>query len=156
MKEVNIMLNSHSETTGLIFHSAFAKGVRIRGRGSAEPVNEESRITVDGAARNVFHIKGAALLYTRVLATTPAGSVYTQAIPPNSHTDKNWAADPANDVDLDEVALDDFVLYASKNGEESTGVGYSIATAMSTTTITLDAEPATTDVWEFWTLYTDS
>lgn len=160
LREFQVVLNMRSETTGLIFQSVLAHGCRVRGVSSAEPVREEARITIDAAAENVRRLKGAAILYTRVLDDMAAMSVYDQVIPPNSRLDSTWVA-VQDDVDLAHEAQPinedgDLVLLALKNGEDSTGVGYTIATMMGTTTITLDLSPATTDVWEFYTAYIDS
>jgi len=152
LREIQIILNIRNEN-GKIFQSVIAKGVRIRGVASTEPVREESTITIDGAATNVLRLKGGALEYNRILADTPDVSVYQQAIPPNSHTDKNFPAIAPFEITFDNTAVafneaGDFGVLVLKNGEVATA-GYTITS----TKFTLDSEPASTDVWEAVTTY---
>ncbi len=155
LKEVNIVVNVRGED-GLIFQSVLAKGVRISGITSAEPVREESSITVDGAATNVLRLKGAALLYSRVLANTPDASVYDQIIPPNSSTDQNFAVSTPFKITLDKtaVAIDEagtLAVLVLKNGEPVT-TGFTVTSTEFTVD---DPGPLDTDVWELITAYTD-
>lgn len=156
LKELNIILNVRN-TDGVIFQSVLAKGVRISGVSSTEPVREESTVTVDGGATNVLRLKGAAILYTRILADTPDASVYEQSIPPNSSTDKNFPASPGPyTVTLDETPVafnedGDKLLLVLKNGEE-VDTGFSLVGS----DFTVSAEPAATDVWEVIVAYIDS
>lgn len=152
LKELNIILNVKGED-GLIFQSILAKGTRVKGVTTTEPVREESRITIDGAARNALRIKGAAMLYTRAIAAVPDVSVYLQAIPPNADTDQNFNG--SDEVTLDETAVainaaGDLAVLVLKNGEV-TDTGWTLTT----TTFTLDAPAAATDVWEIVTAYVD-
>ena len=156
LQQIQTLLNVRGED-GKVFQGVLAKNVRIRGDAATEPVREESRVTIDGAATNVLRLKGGALLYTRMLANTPDPSVYQQAIPPNSATDKNFPAVSPYEVTLDQPAelvtingvqrRDILVL---KNGEEvSTGW------TLTATEFTVDSAPAATDVWEVITAYLD-
>lgn len=155
LKEVNIILNVKDED-GVIFQSILAKGVRIKGAATTEPVREESVITIDGGATNVLRYKGAALLYTRILADTPDASVYTQSIPPNSASDKNFPAVADYKITLDETAVaineaGDLAVLVLKNGEE-VDTGFTLTA----TEFEIDSAPAATDVWEVITAYVDS
>jgi len=158
LKGIHTILNVRNES-GKIFQSILAKAIRIRGVAATEPVREESRITVDGTATNVLRVKGAGLLYSRILADSPAGSVYLQAVPPNSDTDQNFPASPgpyvitfnknAELVEIQGVSKRDIMVL--KNGVEVT-TGYTI----SATQFTVSTTPAATDVWEVFTAYLDS
>ena len=155
LREINIILNVRGED-GLIFQSVLAKAVRIKGVTATEPVREEGVITVDGGSTNVLRYKGAGLLYTRILASVPDASVYTQSIPPNSATDKNFPGSGPFDVTLDETAVaineaGDLAVLVLKNGEEiDTGF------TLTSTTFTLSTTPVTTDVYEVITAFIDS
>lgn len=154
MKKLNVILNVKGED-GLIFQSIIAKEVRVKGITATEPVREESRVTVDGAAINVLRIKGAAMLYSRILAFAPDASVYDQVVPPNADTDQNFPVSTPFEITLDKASVvidggtkrDVIVL---KNGEiETTGW------TLTSTKFTLDDEPLDTDIWEVVTAYTD-
>ena len=154
LRKIHAVLNVRGEN-GKVFQGVLAKNIRVRGDAATEPVREESRVTIDGAATNVLRLKGAALLYTRILASTPDASVYQQVIPPNSATDKNFPAVGPYEVTLDKTTeiigpnsqRDVLVL---KNGEEvSTGW------TLTATKFTVDTAPAATDVWEVVTAYLD-
>lgn len=155
LKESNIILNVRGED-GLIFQSVIAKGVRISGISSTEPVREESTITIDGAATNVLRLKGAALLYSRILANTPDASVYDQVVPPNSSTDQNFAVSTPFKITLDKTAqaIDDagtLAVLVLKNSEVVT-TGFTITTTEFTVD---DPGPLATDIWEVVTAYLD-
>lgn len=155
LTETNVIVNVRDES-GLIFQSVIAKGVRVTGVSSTEPVREESTITVDGAATNVLRLKGAALLYSRILASVPDASVYDQVIPPNSSTDQNFAGSTPFKITLDKTAqaIDDagtLAVLVLKNGEVVT-TGFTLTTTEFTVA---DPGPATTDVWEVVTAYLD-
>jgi hypothetical protein len=156
LKGIHCILNVRNED-GKIFQSIIAKSVRVRGVAAVEPVREESRITVDGTATNVLRLKGAGLLYSRILASVPAGSVYLQAVPPNSDTDQNfplltpWEVtldEPSEEVEIDNVMRRDIMVL--KNGVQ-TDTGWTLTA----TKFTLTSAPATTDVWEVVTAYLD-
>lgn len=71
-KEISIFANVKN-SLGVIFQSVLAKGVRIKGSATTEPVREESRITREGDALNVLRVKGGAIEYVRaqtLLSTT--------------------------------------------------------------------------------------
>lgn len=158
LKNVQILLNIKNED-GIIFESIFCRDVRVKGQASAEPVKEESRITVDGSGTNVIRIKGHALLYTRILHDTPDVSVYQQALANgNSRVDDNFPAVTPFKVTLAETAIDlptDFgfgtkAVQVRKNGEAVT-TGYTL----SSTEFEVTSAPAATDVWEVVTVYVD-
>lgn len=154
MKEIQAVLNVRGED-GVIFQSILAHGMRVKGIAAAEPVREESRITVDGAAQNVRRVKGGAILYSRMLASAPAVSVYDQAIPPNSDVDQNFPLLTPWEVTLDEPTEEvdtagTRYLLVLKNGDEVT-TGFTVTT----TKFTLPSAPAVTDVWEAFTVYID-
>jgi len=152
-QQVNLFANMKSLTTGKIFASVLAKSCRAKGSPYTEPVKEEARVTRDLSGTNVLKIKGAAILYTRILAATPAVTVYDQAIPPNAYTDLNFAGTTPFEATLAKTALSyngSYALWVLKNGVEVT-TGFT-ATA---TKFEVAAEPATTDVWEVFTLYED-
>ena len=75
-KEVNIFLNIKN-SLGNIFQAVLAKGVKIKGSATTEPVRDESRITRDGEALNVLRIKGGAIEYAR--AKTTGSTAFDQA-----------------------------------------------------------------------------
>jgi hypothetical protein len=159
----NLFLNIKRETTGKIFQSVLINGFKASGVSTTEPVREESQVTVDGSCLNAYRLKGAAILYTRVLAASPDSGVYAQGIPPNSWEDSAWDSGD-DDVDLakDAVAITGnpygdsaLVLLAVKNGVAVT-TGFTAVSSMDTTTITLDESPAATDIWEFYSAYLDS
>lgn len=156
LKEILTLLNVRDEN-GLIFQSVLAKGVRIKGVASTEPVREESTITVDGGATNVLRFIGAGLLYTRILANVPDASVYDQSIPPNSRTDANFPGSTPFKITLDEtaVAIDEagtLSVIVRKNGEE-VDTGFTV----SSTEFTVDDPgPTDTDIWEVVTAFIDS
>lgn len=154
MKEIQAVLNVRGED-GLIFQSILAHGMRVKGIAAAEPVREESRITVDGAAQNVRRVKGGAILYTRMLHDTPDALVYLQAVPPNSDTDQNFPSGTPFEVTLDKSAeivdtAGNRYLLVLKNGDEVT-TGFTVTS----TKFTLDSAPADTDVWELFSVYLD-
>src|SRR3972149_11919801 len=74
LTNIHLILNVRDEE-GKVFQSVLGKFVRVRGVSATEPVREESRVTVDGTATNVLRVKGAALLYSRILHNAPAVSV---------------------------------------------------------------------------------
>jgi|GEM_PF-6409453 len=157
LRAFNAMLNVRSETTGLIFQSVLAHGCRVRGVATVEPVREESRITVDAAAQNVRRLKGAAMLYSRMLANMPDASVYEQTDPPNSDVDQNFPAMSPYEITLNEATEEvdtagTRYLLVLKNGEEADTAEFTV----SATKFTLTSAPATTDVWEAWTAYIDT
>ena len=157
LKGIHCILNVKNED-GKIFQSIIGKFIRVRGVSATEPVREESRITVDGTATNVLRLKGAGLLYSRILANAPAVSVYDQAVPPNSDTDQNFPAnpgpyeitldEPSEEVEINNVLRRDIMVL--KNGV-ATDTGWTLTA----TKFTVSAEPATTDVWEVVTAYLD-
>jgi len=156
LREVNIILNVRSED-GLIFQSVLAKGVRIKGVTATEPVREEGVITVDGGATNVLRYKGAALLYSRILANTPDASVYDQSIPPNSTSDQNFAVSTPFKITLDKTAVaineaGDLGVLILKNGEE-VDTGFTLTSTEFTVD---DPGPDATDIWEVITAFIDS
>lgn len=156
MKEILTILNVRGED-GLIFQSVLAKGVRVKGVASTEPVREESTITVDGGAINVLRFIGAGLLYTRILDDTPDASVFTQSIPPNSRLDKNFPATTAFTITLDEtaVAIDEagtLAVLVRKNGE-AVDTGFTLTSTQFTVD---DPGPSDTDIWEVITAFIDS
>lgn len=156
LREFQVMLNMRSEVTGLIFQSVFAHGCRVRGVAAAEPVREESRITVDVAAENVRRIKGAAIQYARFLAATPGMDVYEQAVPPNSQTDIAMTmGDTVGTFANTNVAINedgDFGLLVLLDGNELDAGAYTLTS----TTITLDTALDADSVLEVWTAYEDS
>ena len=154
LKSLNIFLNVKGED-GVIFQSILAKGVRVKGAATTEPVREESSVTIDGTATNVLRVKGAAILYTRILHDTPDVSVFLQGSL-NSSVDKNFPANPGPyTVAFDETAVNlgggEYALLVLKNDEIADTADYTLTAA----DITLTAEPADTDVWEVYTTYID-
>ena len=165
-QQVNLFANMKSLSTGKIFASILAKGCRCKGAPYTEPVKEEARISRDLSGTNVLKIKGAAILYTRILANTPNASVYDQAIPPNAYADQNFSGYSGGSgvsgysgarIALAKTALvsdgaSGYALYVLKNGVEAEATGYT----MTSTTFEAIGEPLTTDVWEVFSLYADS
>ena len=156
LKRTHMMLNARSETTGLIFQSVLAKFARVRGIAAAEPVREESRITVDATATNAVRLKGAAIQYARFTRSAPGPGVYVQDAS-NSQSDLYFTALDANGVGTfahTNVAINeagDYALQVLHNGEIA-DPGYYIVAAT-----TFTANPTTVDdVWEVWTAYIDS
>jgi hypothetical protein len=156
LKMIQIILNIR-DSAGNIFESIFCRDVRIKGQGSEEPVKEESRITVDGSGTNVIRIKRHGILYTRILADSPASSVYQQSLANgNSRLDKNFPATAPFEVNLDNPAVDlptDFgfgtkALQVRKNGVPVT-TGYTLTANK----FSIPTAPANTDVWEVVTIY---
>lgn len=155
LKEINVILNVRGED-GLIFQSVLVKGVRIKGATATEPVREEGVITVDGGAENALRYKGAALLYSRILANVPDASVYTQSIPPNSSSDQNFAVSTPFKITLDKTAVvineaGDLGVLVLKNGE-AVDTGFTLT---STEFTVADPGPLDTDVWEVVTAFID-
>jgi len=154
---LEVVLNI-KDSNGDIFESIFCRDVRTKGQGSAEPVKEESRITVDGSGTNVIRIKEHGLLYTRILANAPDPSVYEQSlVNGNSRVDKNFPANPGPyKITLDESAVtlpQDFgfgtrAIQVRKNGDAVT-TGYTL----SATEFEVTSEPLATDIWEVVTIF---
>lgn len=158
-KDITLMLNIRSKDTDLIFQSVLAKGLRLNGSASTEPVREEGQIARSGVATNVLRIKGAALEYNRALRT--GSSAFAQGSA-NSQSDKTATLNAsnyeittdntpqtvdANDSDIDGGAI----ILVLKNGEEYTG-----ASLTGSTLKVPDSDFDTDDVFEFWTTYIDS
>ncbi len=156
LKHFNGMLNIRSESTGKIFQSVYMKEARVKGFAATEPVREESKITVDASALNVIRLKGAAIMYVRMLDFDPDPAVFLQGAS-NSEVDLNFPDVPGPYVITlphTAVAIDpagSLSLRVLKNGNEVT-TGFTLTT----TTFTVPTEPADTDIWELWAAYIDS
>jgi hypothetical protein len=152
--------------SGKIFASVLAKNCRCKGSPYTEPVKEEARVSRDLSGTNVLKIKGAGILYTRILPE--GGTAYDQVMPPNAYTDLAFAGYSGYSgvsgtsgysgakVALAKTALvsdgvSGYNLFVLKNGSEAEATGYS----MTSTTFEVLSQPAVTDVWEVFSLYAD-
>ena len=170
-KMVNVFANMKGIDTGLIVSSVLAKACRAKGSPYTEPVKEEAKVTRDLAGTNVIKVKGAAILYTRILASVPDADVYEQSIPPNAYLDKKLAGysgwsgysgfSGSSGYSGAKVSFDKTLVpyngasgydfWVLKNGEEVT-LGYT----MTSTAFEVTDEPLDTDVWEVFGLYVDA
>lgn len=151
-QSVHVFANMKGLETGKIFSSVLAKSCRAKGSPYTEPVKEEARITRDLSGTNVLKIKGAAILYSRILASV--STAYDQAIPPNCYVDLAFAGTTPFEATLPKTGLlynGSYALWVLKNGEEVT-TGFTVTA----TKFTVATAPAATDVWEVFTLYVDS
>lgn len=157
-KELHALLNVR-DSDGKIFQSVLCKFIRVRGSATTEPVREEATITRDGAATNVFRLKGVAIEYSRVLKV--GSSAFTQGSA-NSRSDKTAALVSGNQefsTDNTPVAITaadpnlngNKIVFVMKNGEEYTGT---ITVTGSVVSIP-DANFATDDVFEVFTAFVD-
>ncbi|MEQ1678742.1 MAG: hypothetical protein ABL876_18745 [Chitinophagaceae bacterium] len=156
-KELNVFLNIKN-SLGVIFQSVLAKGVRIKGSATAEPVRDESRITREGEALNVLRVKGGAIEYSR--AKTATSTAFAQA-----------NANDGSDTDTDEVTTPGSSEYDLANVPETLASGkkYLLALLNGTDIESLDNPPTlvftgtqtvritpalgATDVFELFTVY---
>ncbi|MFA6971826.1 MAG: hypothetical protein WC208_10545 [Gallionella sp.] len=153
-QKVYAYANMKGLESGLIFASVLIKNARAKGAPYTEPVKEEAKVTRDLSATNVLKIKGKAIQYCRMLASTPDVSIYQQAVPPNIEIDLFFSAGAPYVTTLPKTAVyyegTSYDLLVLKNGDEVT-TGYT----MTSTTFTVAVSPATTDIWEVYYLYTD-
>jgi hypothetical protein len=151
---LNLFANSKSLTSGKIFASTLVKGCMAKGSPQTEPVKEEKRVTRDLTGLNVLNLKGAGIYYQRMLASSPASTVYLQAIPPNAYTDKNLASSGDYRVSNARDALlvkGNYYLLVLKNGVEvETGF------TMSRDFFHVTSAPAVTDIWEVFYAFDDT
>lgn len=152
-REVQIFLN-FKNSAGVIFQSVLAKGVKIKGSATTEPVRDESRITRDGEALNVQRIKGAAIEYSRAVGSTPG---FAQGAANDSdditRTDgmSNSTYTLVNAFDALPNGNDYLLALVNGTDNESLDSPYGISIMGSTVTIT----PAlgATDIFELFTVY---
>jgi hypothetical protein len=153
-RRVYLMANVKALNTGKIFASILAKACVAKGAPYTEPVLEEAKVTRDLTGTNCIKVKGSAMYYQRMLASSPAVSVYQQAVPPNINVDLKFPGSGPFTVTNAKTALQfDGVNYYAvvlKNGVEVT-TGFT----MTSTTFTVPTSPATTDIWEAYYLYAD-
>ena len=116
---------------GNIFQAVLAKGVKIKGSATTEPVRDESRITRDGEALNVLRIKGGAIEYARGLAT--GSTAFDQS-----------TANAASDYVTDEVTTPGSSIVTLANEPEllASGKRYLLVLLNGTDIVSLDAPPA--------------
>ena len=157
-QEFTALLNVRN-SDNLIFQSVLCKFVKLRGSASSEPVREEATISRDGAATNVFRLKGVALEYSRALRSGSSAFVQGSA---NSRSDKTTTTVTTNqefDTDNTPVAVEakdpdldgKKVILTLKNGEEFTGTVTVTGSTISIPTADFD----TNDVFEVFTTYVD-
>ena len=152
-RKVYIVVNVKGLETGTIFASIFAKACRTKGAPYTEPVKEEARVTRDLSGTNCIKIKGAALMYQRILPAVPDAGTYIQAVPPNIKTDLYLTADTYA-TGYPEIPLQydgNYYVCVLKNGVEVT-TGFT----MTIDTFTLDVAPDDADVWEIFYPYDDT
>lgn len=128
-KEVNIFLNIKN-SLGTIFQAVLAKGVKIKGSATTEPVRDESRITRDGEALNVLRVKGGAIEYARGLTT--GSTAFAQS-----------TANTASDYVTDEVTTPGSSIVTLINAPEllASGKRYLLILLNGTDIASLDAPP---------------
>lgn len=129
-KEINIFLNTKN-SLGKIFQCVIAKGVRLKGSATTEPVRDESRITRDGESLNVLRIKGGAMEYNRALTAT--STAFAQG-----------SANDATDVVSDESTTPGSSIVTLTNAPEvipSTGTRYVLILLNGTDISLLDSPP---------------
>jgi len=151
---VTAFANSKSLTSGKIFAGTLVKGCMAKGSPYTEPVKEERRVTRDLTGLNVYSLKGAGIYYQRMLANTPAGTVYSQAVPPNAYTDLNFSVGPDYNVTNVKDALlvkGSYALLVLKNGVEI-DTGW----AMSQNYFHVTSAMVSTDVWEVFYAFDDT
>jgi len=139
-----------------------ARGVKITGAASAEPVREEGIIARSGVAINVLRLKGVALEYNRVLRSGSSafaqGSANSQAdvetVVVTTQETFNTTNTPQPVEAQDPLVLDPSgaIIYVLRNGERYTGNIGVTGTLVSIPT----AEFAVDDVFEVWTSYIDA
>lgn len=147
-RPVQLFLNHINHTTGKIYAGVVVQQAVISGYPFTEGLKENASYSVTFKTAFAHIIQGAAILYTRGV---PSG--FTGFTTPDDKT-----FDVSNQITLDQPAASfqlaggtttkNYVLVL-KNGEPVT-TGFTI----SGSTVTLDAAPAATDVWEFFTVYT--
>jgi len=181
-KRVHGFANLKGLDSGLIVASILIKEARAKGSPYTEPVKEEAKVTRDLSATNVMKIKGKALYYQRMLASTPAGTVYEQVVPPNIAEDLNFAIcggwgptsgwsgysgsisgySGASGTLVSEVYNTKtavpydgthYDLWVLKNGVDVTGDG---SYMMDAENFMVLGVPANTDIWEAFYLFTDT
>lgn len=158
-KEINIFANVKN-SLGVIFQSVLAKGVRIKGSATTEPVREESRITREGDALNVLRVKGGAIEYTRALTT--ASTAFDQGAA-NDGTDKvtDEITTPGSSIvildnDPELLASGERYLLVLVNGTDNDSLDTPYALVFSGTgnkTVTVTPAIGNADVLELFTVY---
>lgn len=157
--EINIYLNIKN-SLGKIFQSVLAKGVKVKGSATTEPVRDESRITRDCEALNVLRIKGGAIAYTRAITlsstafsqgtannsvdvatdeiTTPGSSIVTLAQAPELvATSKRYLLILINGTDISEMDAPPTAVFSGVDNK----------------TVTITPAITTADVVELFTVY---
>jgi hypothetical protein len=157
--EINIYLNIKN-SLGKIFQSVFAKGVKVKGSATTEPVRDESRITRDCEALNVLRIKGGAIAYTR--AKIAASTAFAQGGANNSTDVVAAASDPVGSsiVTLAQapevVRGTDRYLLVLLNGTDISEMDTPptvVFSGVDNTTVTITPKLEATDVIELFTVY---
>lgn len=157
-QEINLFLNIKRKSDNKIFQSVLAKGVRLNGAASTEPVREEATISRSGVATNVYRFKGVALEYNRIKRSGSTAFAQGSA---NSSADKTATLNVGNyEITVDNtpqvvVAADPDIngkalILVHKNGAEYTG-----ATLTGSTLAIPSADFGANDVFEAWTTYID-
>ena len=157
--EINIYLNIKN-SLGKIFQSVLAKGVKVKGSATTEPVRDESRITRDCEALNVLRIKGGAIAYTRAITlsstafsqgaandsvdvatneiTTPGSSIVTLAKEPEVvNGTKRYLLVLINGTDISEMDAPPTVVFSGTDNK----------------TVTITPAITTADSVELFTVY---
>ena len=157
--EINIYLNIKN-SLGKIFQSVLAKGVKVKGSATTEPVRDESRITRDCEALNVLRIKGGAIAYTR--AKIAASTAFAQGTA-NDATDVVAAA--SNPVGSSIVTLAKapeivsgtnrylLILLNGTDISEMDAPPTVVFSGTDNTTVTITPVLEATDVLELFTVY---
>ena len=158
-KEFTAYLNIKN-SLGVVFQSVLAKGIRVKGTATTEPVRDESRITRDGEALNVLRIKSGAIAYTR--AKTAASTAFAQG-PANDAADVVAAvSSPAGSsvvtlAQIPEVCSgSNRYLLILLNGTDITEMDVPPTVVFSGTdnkTVTITPALEATDVLELFTVY---